>query len=179
MSDETLTDCAEIVYRGHYKKLYRYFYYRGIQNQDTEDCCQEVFLRLFRAYGQQSIQEDQVIKLIFGIAKNVYREQIRQVVKNQHNELFEGDLEEGIGWIALDLELAELDREDLHTQVKELMKNLSPQVKEVIQRRFLEGQTRQEVAIALKMSEKQVHVYQRRGIAYLQKAWQKTVSLHT
>ena len=51
---------------------------------------------------------------------------------------------------------------------KDFLSTLSPRVRQVIELRFIKGKSRQETAKIMKMSPKDVHTYQKRGLKYLE-----------
>ena len=57
--------------------IYRYFYYKQVSRDEIEDLAQDTFLRFFAKYPTSNLAEEESRKIIFGIAKNVYREWVK------------------------------------------------------------------------------------------------------
>ncbi len=106
-------------------------------------------------------------KILYGIAKNRYKEWVRALPRNQMLELNENEPDISLEQLIDEEFEAKLDqfREELHSAIKQL----NPTLRDVMRMRYLENMTRKEVAEKLGIKEKHVHVYQRRGITALQK----------
>lgn len=158
----------EEAYRENFTRLYRFFYYRSVAKDECEDLLQEVFLRFHKSFGLKELAADEAAKILFGIARNVYREWVRNQIRNQH-----GEFDDAIEYLGTVEEYCDDGFEatlvELQSDLKKGMETLGDSVRQVIELRFIEGKTRAETAAITGMSEKQVHVYQRRGIATLQK----------
>jgi RNA polymerase sigma factor (sigma-70 family) len=151
------------LYQDTFKRIHRFFWYRDVPEPEIADLCQEVYMRYYARYGETDAEEEAAHKLLYGIAKNVWREWVRQESKHSHYALEEWDLpiEPQDEEFADDTELLEV--------LRRYIPKLSEALRPVIVARFLEGKTRAETAAKLGMSEKQVHVYQRRAVVSLQK----------
>ena len=161
----------EDFYKLTFRQVYSFLYYKCVNKSEVEDLAQESFLRLYQKYGDDITDEVEARKILFGIAKNVYR---TWVSKRIHETKVE-DIEQ----VSFDdndeeTELAEKEeyQKSLDIQrdiIKRAMKHLNPNVRSVLECRFLEAMTRKQVAEKLGMKEKDVHTYQKRGIKYLNK----------
>ena len=162
------------VHTKFFKVIYRFFYYRDVDKEEIEDLCQETFFRFFNKYTLENLTEIQITKILYTIARNVWREWLRKMTATKTEELFKDD-----GAYDLILESSEdgdnPDLEGERAQLIEAINNLNPTLRTVLTMRFVEGKTRREIAEHLGTKEKYVHIYQQRGIKALQKIL-KTVS---
>lgn len=148
-----------------------FFYNLDVEKAFLEDLIQDTFIALYqnKKYHKKSTSEQE--KILFGIAKNVYRMWVSKRVK-------ELNMSEHIDRYA-DPEIYSLDNFQDENLEKELVKKqeivnsaikkLNPTVQQVIQMRFVEKLSRKEIAEKLGIKEKDVHTYQKRGIKYLNK----------
>ena len=158
----------EGVYNSNFKRVYRFFYYKDVQPPaEIEDLVHNVLLRFFQKYNCQKLDSEESSKIIFGIAKNVYKEWVRELLNNRTTELND-EIDHPCDDDTYPDEDFERKIAQFRQNVSDAINKLSPSLKEVITMRFLDGMTRKEVAEKLKVSEKHVHVYQRRGIIALQ-----------
>lgn len=157
----------EKIYYEHVKPVHRYFYYKGVPLSDVEDLVQETFMRFFAKYGTDERAESENRRILYTIAKNVWREWVRSSIRNQTVEF--DDLRD-IPENTQDFEeetAPEIDKEKLLKALERLNQTL----KNVLTLRFIENMTRKEIALKLQIKEKDVHTYQKRGIKQLQKQW--------
>lgn len=157
---------GEQLYNSTFKLIYRYFYYRNVAETELEDLSQEVYLRFFKAYDSQKLDQLSSQKILYRIASNVYKEWVRTAIKSQTWEL-----DENLDSPLSQEELADPDFEAEQERLKQLvlagLEQLHPVTREVIRLRCIEGLTRKEVGERLQMKEKYVHIYQQRGIRAL------------
>jgi len=158
----------EEVYHQHFRRIYRYFYYKDVKPPvEVEDLVQDVFCRYFAKYDCTKQSTDEIRKILYGIAQNIYREWIRKILSEKTTEL-----NDDIDYSNDDVDYDEGYAERLNKfrqDIQEAVKQLNPTLRTVITMRYLEGCTRKEVAEKLKIKEKHVHVYQRRGLKALEK----------
>jgi RNA polymerase sigma factor (sigma-70 family) len=161
--------CFQTLYDSHFSKLYKYFYYKYFGHAGVEDSVHDVFMVIYEKYLYLEDQTE-LIKILYGVARNKYREEVR---KRLQDKTLQATLKERL---QLGLELDE-DLEDdshsTHDQLKEKVKQCITELREptktVIEKRFLEGWSRKQVAEHLNTTEDSVHTYQKRGISYLKK----------
>jgi len=158
-----------LFYQAHFKPLYKYFVYRDVSGSETEDLCQEVFLRFFAKYDHETLEKDEQSKILYTIAKNVYREWLRQVSKGTFS-LLESDLPETAVWESFIDEVETTTDDSFFDALHLAIGTLNPTLRQVIELRFLQMKTRAEVAEILNTKEKYVHIYQQRALKQLQKA---------
>ena len=156
--------------------MYRFFYYKSVNSAYIEDLSQDVYIRFYNKFSDKELSEVESKKILYGIARNVYKEWVRQSIKEkrvslldnfEYEELDHGDLLD----LFLELENPEFDEKLLKNQeiLKEAIETLGENVRNVIKMRFVEGLSRKEVAEKLNIKEKDVHTYQKRGVKYLKK----------
>lgn len=162
-------------YEQNFTSIFRYFYYKNLSTEEAEDQTQETFLRFFRKYQPEHLDELTCRKILYGIAKNLYCDWVKQCIQMPMTELNE-DFPIPVEFDDLSTEEAEEVLGNELAELKETIETLNPTLRAVIKLRFLEGLTRKEVAERLQIKEKHVHVYQRRALAALQKATQPAVS---
>ena len=159
--------------------LYRFFYYKSVNRDEIDDLCQETFQRFFNKYTSAHYSEVDVKKILYKIARFVWLEWMRS---NSESHLeFNEEMDFVETYEEFSIEVDEETEQQSSTELHEAIKLLHPVTQQVITLRFIEGKSRREIAEQLAMSEKSVHVYQRRGIVQLKKllersSKQKTVS---
>lgn len=159
----------QAAYEQNFKRIYRFFYYKSVRPpEEIEDITQEVFLRFFNKYDCTKMDDTEVTKILFGITKNMYKEWVRSAIAHQSFELFENN--------HTDESMDEFVDEDYEKRLdtfrhtaETAINDLNPTLKKVMRMRYWDGMSRKEIAEKLDIKEKHVHVYQRRGIAALQK----------
>ncbi|QQR93596.1 RNA polymerase sigma factor [bacterium] len=157
----------------NFKRFFYFFYHKPYINRDTaEDLVSETFLRGYKYTLENSISEEEVLKLLFGIAKNVYKEWVKKniaMAEVEFNEEISSFIDE---YEALDdpnISSTEIPNkhEKMIEQCKDVIDTFSDKLKYVMRYRFIEGLSRAETAQILHISEDAVHTYQKRGIKYL------------
>lgn len=173
----------EVFYKQSFQKIYRFFYYKSVESSIVEDLTHDVYLRFYQKYSQNPLSEEESIKILYGIARNVYREWVRKSISEKKvslidnldygNESDEYTAESIESLIDSSNEEVESDfDQDLAEKmqsVKECFAELNDKVRQVLEYRFLEGKSRKEVAEILGINEKDVHTYQKRGVKYIKK----------
>jgi RNA polymerase sigma factor (sigma-70 family) len=146
--------------------LYRYFFYKQVQRDSIEDLCQESFMRFFQKYDSTQFTELDCAKILYGIARNVYREWVRRAIRDTTFELNEDmAITDSFADFLLDIDDA---AEEFNTKLlDEALGTLSETFQKVLRMRFILGMSRAQVAEELGVKEKHVHVYQRRALVAL------------
>lgn len=174
--DDHLSRLFKDFYEKTFKAVFRFFYYRSeyIDTNTAADLAQESYLRFWNKYKDklQDFQESQ--KLIWGICKNVYKEWLKNNVKDAVG--FWGNLDDWERLWTQD-QISSVDYWDdddyskkleyLRKVLKKLIDKLPNRLKEVINLRYYLGLSRREVAWRLGMKEDHVHTYQKRAIKLL------------
>jgi RNA polymerase sigma factor (sigma-70 family) len=166
----------ENFYHNTFKGLFRFLYYKGLSKDEAEDLAQESYVRFLTNYGSllndAGYDEERFTKLLYGIAKNVWRDYIEKRISEKEKVV---DLEDaGDIYGQLDEEIEKYSKPEIssqiHTQIKEVsaaIEELKPTVKRVLKLKYLQNFTRKEIALKLNISEEAVHTYQKRGVRYL------------
>ncbi len=156
-------DSAETLYRQHVKAIHSFFFYREVGLSELEDLVQETFVRYFRRYDQEARASEETAKILYGVARNVWREWVRTQIRTNTLELLEHDL------VLTSQENSEGYSDEEIDKLKSALALLQQTQREVLTLRFIEGMTRKEVAEKLGTSESDVHTYQKRGIKALRR----------
>ena len=160
----------EEIYKNSFSKVYKYFYYKYVDKSYIEDLSQETFLRFYKEYSQQKYSKEESMKILYGIARNIYKEWVRKAISETNIQFFDNINYEELAEIDDDYDYTETDEFLTHIDlVKNLIEELNEKTKMVLKYRFLDGKSRKEIAAILSISEKDVHTYQKRGIKYLKK----------
>lgn len=150
--------------------IYKYFYYKQVSKEEIDDLAQDTFLRYFSKYVCANLAEEESRKIIFGIAKNVYREWVREMRKRYVSLDFDIAEPDEVAWYDFFGD-CEIDYSDdvLQADVNKALEALPERLSYILRARYIDGKTRAEVAGELGIVEKHVHVYQRRGLVMLKK----------
>lgn len=163
-------------YHKTFKGLFRYIYYKGLTKDETEDIVSEAYTRFLSGYQQlltdKNTDEQTCIKLLYGIAKNVWRDFIEKRIVDKEKLVDFEDAEEVYGNLDEEIEKYGNDTIDKEIQTSIVMVNnaieeLNPTIKQVMKLKYLKNYTRKEIAVELGITEDNVHTYQKRGIRYL------------
>ncbi|MFW5720396.1 MAG: RNA polymerase sigma factor [Candidatus Dojkabacteria bacterium] len=158
----------ESLYKLHFTSVYRFFYYKSVNTSEIEDLVHDVFMRFYTKYSQETFDEDESKKILYGYARNIYKEWVRARIKEKKTD-FNDDIDYSDSFDSLPGKEFEEKLKSQRLQVQEALKLLNPKVKAVIEMRFLAGMSRKEIAEKLHMKENDVHTYQKRGVKYLDK----------
>jgi len=112
------------LYARYLNPIYRYIYKKTFHHQDTEDICQEVFIRVFR-YIRHFKSEASFISWLYAIAKNETLRHLKKKMVRESTEVFSFEKErsfppEVVGESSLKLAL------------KEALNRLSPYQRKVV-----------------------------------------------
>lgn len=164
----------ENIYNCTFRYVYRFFYYKSVNAASIEDLSHEVFLRFYKKFPNQKFEETEAKRMLFGFSNNVYKEWVREQVKEKRAEFLENfDYDVSVEEDSEDFGASEYSLEmKLESQKKvvfEGMKQLSPKIREILEYRFVQELSRKAIAEKMGIKEKDVHTYQKRGIKYLKK----------
>jgi RNA polymerase sigma factor (sigma-70 family) len=164
-------------YDSNYKSLFRYFYYKGLSIEESEDLLSETFYKLIVRY-RDIILLDQVKakKIVWGIAHNLLVDKIQANLRQRGvsiDELADIESPETLS----DEEIYELEDPQFEEKILLLKESLlvaisklSPRMNEIVTLKFYKGFTRKMISEKLSISEDMVHTYQKRAIRYLKKS---------
>lgn len=155
----------EVIYREYVKLVHNFFYYKGVELSEVEDLVQEVFMRLYKNYLDRlgDLDEVETKRLLYTIAKNVWREWVRSSIKHQTYS-FDDSFDQAETFE----EATEVDPEE-RVVLLAAIDQLPESQQAVLRCRFIEGLTRRETAERLGIAETHVHTYQKRAIHTLRK----------
>jgi RNA polymerase sigma-70 factor (ECF subfamily) len=149
----------------HYsERIYRHVYYRVGRQEDAEDVTQQVFMQAWRALGRYRQTETPFVAWLMTIAHNAVVSFYRRAR----------------GAVSLDAEgldppapseagLAAAEARVDHEQVRRAMRELRPELQQVLAMRFLEDLPTRDVASALGITEGNVRIMQHRALHALRK----------
>lgn len=160
----------EELYNTTFKNIYRFFYYKGVNPSAIEDLTHDVFIRFYQKYNNKALDPVESKKILFGISRNLYKEWVRQSMKEKRSEFDEQFIQiEGDSLDDYDENVYEHRVEKQKQQLKKAILQLNPKIRMVLEYRFFHNMSRKEIAEKLNIGEKDVHTYQKRGIKYLHK----------
>ncbi len=152
------------IFDTYFPALYRYFYHHVHQAQLAEDLAAEVFCRLLEQLAKRSGPRRHLRAWLYRVAYNLVVDNSRRSVHRNHDSL-----EEDTACVTLDLE-ERTDASLLRAEARAALMSLTPQQREVIILKFLEGYENQEVARILGTTVGAVKALQHRGLAALEQA---------
>ncbi|MEI6477645.1 MAG: RNA polymerase sigma factor [bacterium] len=154
------------LYKLSFPRIIRYFLYRDVGSDEAEDLAQETYVRFFAKYRCNDMDETVCIKILYTIARNIYREWVRERVNRPVYELQQDfPITEPVGGED-DVEGYD-DTEALRPLLMDALAGLNPTLRQVVTLRLIEGLTRRETAERLSIKEKDVHTYQKRAVRQL------------
>jgi RNA polymerase sigma-70 factor (ECF subfamily) len=150
------------IYDEHYPLIYRYIYRQVGDVELTRDLAAEVFHRLLRSVQKQKHPGQHLKAWLYRTAHNIVVDHYRRQQHRQH--------------LPLDEELIDADDDPAQTaerrasaaRVRAALHKLTPQQRQVIALKFLEGLSNQEVAAVLSKPIGAVKSLQHRALAALQ-----------
>jgi len=154
------------VYTENYPLVYGYLRARILRSHDTEDLCQEVFLRTYRLLKRYD-GSTPIRYWLLGIARNVLREYIRRVRRRKE-----------VAWAELCLELEEtVEAENPYEDVLPLLPvctlQLTESARKALNLRYMAGLKLQAVAERLGSSLGAVKVLMHRARQILRRCIQR------
>lgn len=161
MSGESVL--AEI-YDGYVEKIYRFFFYKVLNRETAEDLTSQTFLTF-----AHSIKVRTDIKnyrnFLFGIAKNIFLKFLRE--KYAHPEKNIDDIED----FSEEFVDTFIDEVESGKHVLDMLEKVLPQLPEkqrqVLQLRFIEGNSIKDIAKILNKDDNYVSTTQKRGLKSL------------
>jgi RNA polymerase sigma-70 factor (ECF subfamily) len=165
MEDEKLISA---VYERNVRKIYRFFYLKTLLKQTAEDLTSESFLRFTDIFlaGKDSIENrDNLDGFLFGIAKNVFLEYLRQKYRS---EICLENIDDFSNYVEKYSQAT-----STIPQLKKTLLTLLPQLPQkqskIIGLRIIEGLSLQQVALKLNKSTRYILTTQNRAINSLKK----------
>jgi RNA polymerase sigma-70 factor (ECF subfamily) len=156
-------DRLAAIYDDYHPTIYRYVYRQVGEVETARDLTAEVFLRFLRAVQGGSGPDRHVRAWLYRTAHNIVVDYYRRQQHRRHLPLKE-DLVNGN-----DSPAGIVERRLSATQVRTALQNLTPDQRQVIVLKFLEGLSNQEVAAVLGKPIGAVKSLQHRALAALQR----------
>jgi RNA polymerase sigma-70 factor, ECF subfamily len=152
------------LYDRYAERIYRHVSYRVGRPEDAEDVTQQVFLQAWRALGRYKQTETPFVAWLMTIAHNA-------VVSFYRRARSAASLEaEGVDPPApSEAGLAAAEARVDHERVRRAMRQLRPELQQVLAMRFLEDLPSRDVASALGTTEGNVRIMQHRALLALRK----------
>jgi RNA polymerase sigma-70 factor, ECF subfamily len=149
----------ERIYDSEFDRLYRYYYYRLLNKETTEDLISECFLQFATSLKKQ-VSVDNPVKFLYGIARNTLMNHLRQKYRE---EIFVPLVEDFYAEI---IQTAD-NSPTLEDLVIPHLNQLPDKQRQVVFERLINKNTMPEIAAKLKKSVNYVKVTQHRGIQKL------------
>ena len=118
------------MYKLHFTSVYRFFYYKSVNTSEIEDLVHDVFMRFYTKYSQETFDEDEAKKILYGYARNIYKEWVRARIKEKKSD-FNDDIDYSDSFDSLPGKEFEEKLKSQRLQVQEALKLLNPKVKAV------------------------------------------------
>jgi len=151
------------IYDRYAESIYRYAYRYVGDAEQAEDLTSEVFLKLLQVLGTRRAPRQQLQGWLYRVARNLAIDWYRQRAKGVQYSLEEELTPDGgtpPTW---------LEQQELQDELREAIRQLTPEQQEVIVLRFGEGRKISEVGRMMGKSEGSVKVMQYRAINRLRK----------
>ncbi len=168
------------IHKNYFKRLFYFFYRKAyVTSEIAEDLVSETFFRAYKYCQEHKISSEiEIIKLIYGIAKNVYKEWVSKNINLSEVEFCEEicEIQDDFENIQLNLDSEnenddisefELKQNELISKCLNIIETFSDNLRLVMKYIFVEGLSRAETAKLLNISEDAVHTYQKRGVSYI------------
>jgi len=155
-------DSFGILYQRYLDKVYNYIFFQINRNhQETEDLSEEVFLRTFKVVLEDSKGNKNFKALVFKIARNL-------VIDRYRTHKYEEDIE-NINLVSEKLHNPEetLEKTQLSKNLTDAVRELKPNLQEVIILRYILDLTTDDIAEIMGISHNYVRVLQYRALQSL------------
>ncbi len=153
------------LYVMHVEKIYRYVFYHVYNRTESEDITQEVFLKAWRAISSCRGKEKTFSSWLYRIAHNQMVDTIR---KRQRHQSVRIETVENISATTSGVE-GYLEQQEL----LRVLECLSPNQRQVIVLKFIEGLDNHEIADTMGKSEGAIRILQMRALSALKKELSK------
>ena len=159
-----------LLYTQYYTPVYRYVYFRAKAwgEETAEDITQEIFIKAYNSFGSYSYSGKSPLAYLYTIARNILIDKGRKKkLKMERLDLEDSTIED----VPDDSEnrLQERMRNETEQELHSSIAQLSPDQKDVIILRFIDGLPTNEIADILKRSEVAIRQLQSKGLKALRK----------
>lgn len=162
-------DSFGIIYKELYTPLYRYIYSRTHHKEQTEDLCQQAFLRFYEALPRYEYRENDgsLLAYMFTIAKRlIINEGVKKQSVNVDEDIFEGTEDTTVDT------LTEIHIKYLSERIDEYLPALTETEQEVIRLVYYGELSHKEVSVILEKEEAYIRKLKERALLKLRKATQ-------
>lgn len=156
-------DRLAAIYDEYYQPIYRYVYRQVVDVETARDLTAEVFHRLLRVAQSGNSPERHPKAWLYRTAHNIVVDHYRRQQHRRHLPLDDELIN------ANDDPVGTAERHLSAAQVRAALQHLTPDQRQVIVLKFLEGLSNQEVAVVLDKPVGAVKSLQHRGLAALQR----------
>jgi RNA polymerase sigma-70 factor (ECF subfamily) len=153
-------DDFEAAYKTHERGIYRFLFWRTSNKELSEDLTSSVFTKAWQS--RKSYHGGSIQAWLYTIARNSLADYWRKKKEVVSDEV---DTYANDNPSAEEVMEAKLD----HERLKVAIAKLSPQMHEIIEKRFIKGLSTREVAEQLDISEGNVRIIQYRALKQLRK----------
>lgn len=154
----------EEIYEAYYTKLYRYIYSHIGHKEDAEDMTNMVFVSCYENFEKFDSDKASIATWLYVIAgnrlKNYYRDKKQQISMDDDEAV---DFFEMFGTQKDEIEQAVL-LEEMSDMLKKAMNCLPQKQQKILQMRFYEGKSAEQMAKLLHMTPGNVRVMQNRAL---------------
>lgn len=155
---------VEEIYNNHFEKIYKFFYYRVLSADIAEDLTSNTFLTFAEIVRGDKVQIQNHDKIIYGIAKNIFLQYLKQKYKSEIPFSVIGDNFEE--YVSEEIKSIE-DKPTLEERAIKYINLLPIKQKEVAYLRLIEKMSLKAIAVKLKKNLNYVKVTQRRALKSL------------
>lgn len=164
MRDDT-EETIESIYTEHVEKLYRFFYYKVLDRQTSEDLTSDTFLAFAEKFEGLKKENDYPVKYLYGIARNVWNGYLRK--KYKFSEYYTDSLDDFSKLV--DDELVSISVMDLRSRAMKFIEMLPDKQRDIAKMRLIEEIPPKDIAKEIGKSTNYVKVTQRRAMRNLER----------
>ena len=160
-----------LLYQHYLTPIYRYLYFRMLHREDAEDLLQTVFLKAYQALPRFTEKGKDPLSFFYTIARNAvidHRRKKREALMDESDDiaLHLADDAPGIAELAI--------RRSEGALVREALKSLSDDQREVLTLKYINDLSNQEIAQLIGKQEPAVRQLQSRGLRALRELFHTT-----
>lgn len=154
----------EQIYNNHFRKIYRFFYYKILSRESAEDLTSETFMK-FVTITQTKTDIDDPVKYLYGVTKLVFLQHLKQ--KYQGLKFVSIESESEFGGVVDDFLEEVNDTKTPEELALKYIDKLPSKQQMVIRMRLLEKLSLSEICTKLDKDMNYVKTTQKRGIRNL------------
>ncbi len=154
----------ETVYNDNIRKLYKFFYYKVLNQQIAEDLTSETFLKLAEKLSAEENNIEKIENYLYGIARNTWNMYLRD--KYKQPEYYPEDIDSFTDFVAQEVEA--IESIPLHNRALVFIDKLPNKQREIAHMRLIQGMTPTEIADKMNKPTNHVKVTLRRSMRRLE-----------